>query len=146
MPPATAESELDWSSITLEPPTRPAAAGSELDWSSITLEPPSHPVTAGSELDWSSVTLEGPGDPSDLLKEEGRLPTPIETSEYPARLLGILLAVVVLGLCFNIAQIILLKKLLDRASPPAAEQGMDIEEGNEQATPPSLVATDSPFS
>ncbi|KAF4684854.1 hypothetical protein FOZ60_007264 [Perkinsus olseni] len=140
MPPATAESELDWSSITLEPPTRPAAAGSELDWSSITLEPPSHPVTAGSELDWSSVTLEGPGDPSDLLKEEGTVetdhqPTPDAdsnvSSEYPARLLGILLAVVVLGLCFNIAQIILLKKLLDRASPPAAEQGMDIEEGNE---------------
>ncbi|KAF4754086.1 hypothetical protein FOZ63_012195, partial [Perkinsus olseni] len=132
MPPATAESELDWSSITLEPPTRPAAAGSELDWSSITLEPPSHPVTAGSELDWSSVTLEGPGDPSDLLKEEGTVETDHQPTPDADRNV-----MVVLGLCFNIAQIILLKKLLDRASPPAAEQGMDIEEGNEQATPPS---------
>ncbi|KAF4726512.1 hypothetical protein FOZ63_004019 [Perkinsus olseni] len=56
--------QVDLSGIILEPPVDPAPAGSEVDLNGITLEPPVQLATPGSQIDWSGVSLEGPVHPA----------------------------------------------------------------------------------
>ncbi|KAF4735778.1 hypothetical protein FOZ62_000687, partial [Perkinsus olseni] len=134
--PSPAGGEVDLSGINLEDPATASPVAPGLDWSGISLEDPS-PTTVATELDWSSVSLESPASwadekPSeqDTTKAEG-MPTSEQNStscsQYPAALVGALLAVVLVGLLASIAQIWLLKKLLSRIPP---REAVDLEQGN----------------
>ncbi|EER00451.1 hypothetical protein Pmar_PMAR022819 [Perkinsus marinus ATCC 50983] len=157
---ALASSELDWSKITLEPATTPiptASGGLDLsgivldgpgttsaavgiDLSGYTLEPPESDTPAAADLDWSSVSPEVTTSPTTMAPESeaaenvGDLPTGnacMASTGWPAELVGVLIAISLLGLIANCVQLHLLKKVMNRTL--AGEEG-DIEMGDRYRT------------
>ncbi|KAF4684853.1 hypothetical protein FOZ60_007263 [Perkinsus olseni] len=151
---AVAGSQQEWNGITLEPTAAPAAAEGQLNWADITIEPPANPTAGVDQLDWSGVDLEDPATTravldlsSIVLGGPGVSTTGIPTkqeiaktdestpdahsvpTEYPAALLGVLLAATLAGLIASVVQILLLKRLLSRTST-VQQHMVDLEQGN----------------
>ncbi|EEQ99354.1 hypothetical protein Pmar_PMAR028017 [Perkinsus marinus ATCC 50983] len=148
-----ASGEIDWSKITLEPAMTPTPTGLDLsgivldgpgttpaavgiDLSGYTLEPPETNTPAAGDLDWSSVSPEGTTSPTTVAPESDT-PKAAEDSPagtvcaastgWPAELVGVLIAISVLGLIANCVQLYFLKKVMSRT---LAREEVDIEMGD----------------
>ncbi|EER13197.1 hypothetical protein Pmar_PMAR020363, partial [Perkinsus marinus ATCC 50983] len=153
---ALVSSELDWSKITLEPvmaPTPTATDGLDLsgivldgpgttsaavgiDLSGYTLEPPESDTPAAADLDWFSVSPEGTTSPT-TTGPKADVPETAEDSPsgstcaasrgWPAELVGVLIAISLLGLIASSVQLYLLKKIVNKTLVP---EEVDVELGS----------------